>query len=336
MHYLVTGHTGFKGAWLIVLLKSLGHRVSGISLDPEPNSLFSLGDLAGLLDNDFRQDIRNFAALEETFFKIQPDVVIHMAAQSQVLTSYEKPYETFDINVTGTLNVLEATKNLKQLKAVLVVTTDKVYKNIGTLGRYKETAELGGKDPYSASKAMADILTQSWQETQSAAPIGIARAGNVIGGGDNSKDRLIPNLMESITKGETPSLRNPDAVRPWQNVLDCLNGYLMAIDKLIEYDKSDIWNFGPNEDVCRTVAEVADFVIKRMDRQFNWEKSQSTLPAEEKLLLIDSSKARTQLNWKEKFNFESSVNSTIDWYTKEEKISSLDFMKNEIKYFNSL
>lgn len=336
MHYLVTGHTGFKGAWLIVLLKSLGHRVSGISLDPEPNSLFSLGKLNGLLDNDVRQDIRNFAALEETFSKIQPDVVIHMAAQSQVLTSYEKPYETFDINVTGTLNVLEATKNLKQLKAILVVTTDKVYKNIETLSRYKETAELGGKDPYSASKAMADILTQSWQETQSVPPIGIARAGNVIGGGDNSRDRLIPNLMESITKGVTPSLRNPDAVRPWQNVLDCLNGYLMAIDKLIEYEKSDIWNFGPNEDVCRTVAEVADFVIKRIDPQINWEKSLSTLPAEEKLLLIDSSKARTQLNWKEKYNFESSVNSTIDWYTKEEKISGLDFMKIEINYFNSL
>ena len=335
MHYLVTGHTGFKGSWLTVLLRTLGHRVSGISLDPEPNSLFELGALSDLLENDVRQDIRNFAALEETISKIQPEVVIHMAAQSQVLTSYEKPYETFDINVTGTLNLLEATKKIRELKAILIVTTDKVYKNTGVLNRYKETAELGGKDPYSASKAMADILTQSWQESCSGPPIGIARAGNVIGGGDNSKDRLIPNLMDSITKGVAPTLRNPDAIRPWQNVLDCLNGYLMAVNELIKSDKNNIWNFGPDEDVCRTVAELANFVIKKTNSRVNWEKSSTILPDEEKLLLIDSSKARMQLNWREKYNFESSVNSTISWYTKEERITSFEFMKNEISHFQS-
>ena len=336
MHFLVTGHTGFKGAWLTVMLNRLGHQVSGISLDPEPDSLFSLGNLDKLLENDFRQDIRNSSEIHKTISKIRPDVVIHMAAQSQVLASYEYTYETFDINVTGTLNLLEATKDLPEIKAILIVTTDKVYKNSGVLNRYKETDALGGKDPYSASKAMADILTQSWQASCSSPPIGIARAGNVIGGGDNSKDRLIPNLMESINKGSSLSLRNPDAIRPWQNVLDCLNGYLMAVDKIIETKKNDVWNFGPNENVCRTVLELAKYVIEITKSQTKLEKNLINHHQEEKLLLIDSTKARTELNWSEKLNFESSVKSTVGWYLKGTNLTSLDFMTNEINNFYSL
>jgi len=336
MHFLVTGHTGFKGAWLTVMLNRLGHQVSGISLDPEPGSLFGLGNLDNLIENDIRQDIRNSKEIHKAISRIRPDVVIHMAAQSQVLASYEHPYETFDINVTGTLNLLEATKNLPELKAILIVTTDKVYKNSGVLNRYKETDALGGKDPYSASKAMADILTQSWQASCSSPPIGIARAGNVIGGGDNSKDRLIPSLMESISNGSNLSLRNPDAIRPWQNVLDCLNGYLMAVDKIIETKKSNVWNFGPNENVCRTVSELANYVIELTKSQTKLEKNLINHHQEEKLLLIDSTKARTELNWIEKLTFESSVKSTVDWYLKEPDLTSLDFMKNEIESFYSL
>ncbi len=336
MHFLVTGHTGFKGAWLTVMLNRLGHQVSGISLDPEPDSLFGLGNLDNLIENDIRQDIRNSKEIHKAISRIRPDVVIHMAAQSQVLASYEHPYETFDINVTGTLNLLEATKNLPELKAILIVTTDKVYKNSGVLNRYKETDALGGKDPYSASKAMADILTQSWQASCSSPPIGIARAGNVIGGGDNSKDRLIPSLMESISNGSNLSLRNPDAIRPWQNVLDCLNGYLMAVDKIIETKKSNVWNFGPNENVCRTVSELANYVIELTKSQTKLEKNLINHHQEEKLLLIDSTKARTELNWIEKLTFESSVKSTVDWYLKEPDLTSLDFMKNEIESFYSL
>ncbi len=336
MHFLVTGHTGFKGAWLTVMLNRLGHQVSGISLDPEPDSLFGLGNLDNLIENDIRQDIRNSKEIHKAISRIRPDVVIHMAAQSQVLASYEHPYETFDINVTGTLNLLEATKNLPELKAILIVTTDKVYKNSGVLNRYKETDALGGKDPYSASKAMADILTQSWQASCSSPPIGIARAGNVIGGGDNSKDRLIPSLMESISNGSNLSLRNPDAIRPWQNVLDCLNGYLMAVVKIIETKKSNVWNFGPNENVCRTVSELANYVIELTKSQTKLEKNLINHHQEEKLLLIDSTKARTELNWIEKLTFESSVKSTVDWYLKEPDLTSLDFMKNEIESFYSL
>lgn len=336
MHFLVTGHTGFKGAWLIVLLKSMGHRVSGLALNPEKNSLFNLSELSELLDFDYRHDIRNLASVRASVLNSNPDVIIHMAAQSQVLTSYEKPYETFDVNVNGTLNVLEVTRSTKNLKALLIVTTDKVYKNLGTLKKYKESDELGGNDPYSASKAMADILSQSWQNLISSPPIGIVRAGNVIGGGDYSNNRIIPNLIENISKGINPTLRNPDAIRPWQNVLDCLNGYIMAVNSLIENQKGNIWNFGPADEVCRNVSELTEFVIQQTNPNLAWEKGYSTLPKESKLLLIDSSKARSELKWREKYNFESSVKSTVNWYTKSDSISNLEFMKNEIIQFNLL
>ena len=178
MHYLVTGHTGFKGAWLTALLIARGHSVSGISLNPEPGSIFEKSHLLDFLSHDFRMDIRNAGEMENAFKDIEPDVVIHMAAQSQVIKSYEFPVETFETNVTGTLNVLNGISSIPNLKAALIVTTDKVYENIGTLHRYRENDALGGSDPYSASKAMADLLTQSWQKSFETIPIGIARAGN--------------------------------------------------------------------------------------------------------------------------------------------------------------
>ena len=333
MHFLVTGHTGFKGAWLIVLLKSLGHEVSGLALDPEKKSLFNMGELSKLLEYDYRQDIRDLVPLQTAVLNCNPDVIIHLAAQSLVLTSYEKPFETFETNVNGTLNILEAARCAKNLKALLVVTTDKVYKNLGTLKRYKESDELGGDDPYSASKAMADILTQSWQKSVSTQPIGIARAGNVIGGGDFSENRIIPNLIDDISKGLNPSLRHPDSIRPWQNVLDCLNGYIFAVNRLIENKKPDIWNFGPDDEVCRTVSELTEFVIKQTNPSLMWKKSEINLPEESKLLLIDSSKARSELNWREKYDFESSVMSTVNWYKKHDQISTLEYMQNEISSF---
>lgn len=333
MHFLVTGHTGFKGAWLIVLLKSLGHSVSGLALNPEEKSLFNLAELSNQLEFDYRQDIRDLKSLEKAVFDSNPEVIVHMAAQSQVLTSYEKPYQTFEINVTGTLNVLEVAKTANNVKALLIVTTDKVYRNLGTLKRYKESDELGGGDPYSASKAMADILTQSWQNSVPSPPIGIARAGNVIGGGDYSSNRIIPNLIEDISKGLNPLLRNPDSIRPWQNVLDCLNGYILAVNSLIANQKHDIWNFGPADEVCRTVSELTNFVIQEINPNLIWEKSHSNLPEESKLLLIDSSKARNELQWREKYDFESSVSSTVNWYKKGGQMTNLEYMENEISEF---
>jgi CDP-glucose 4,6-dehydratase len=233
MHFLITGHTGFKGAWLSLLLRERGHNVSGISLEPENNTLYKSASIGKFFEHDIRCDIRDLDRLQRNFNSISPDVVIHLAAQALVRESYKDPIRTFETNVHGTINVLKASQNLPKLKAQLIVTTDKVYKNMDKLNAYIESDPLGGQDPYSASKAMADIATQSWLSSFVNAPTGIARAGNVIGGGDISTDRLIPDLIKSYTSGLTPRLRAPKAVRPWQHVLDCLNGYLSLVDAII-------------------------------------------------------------------------------------------------------
>ena len=197
MHFLITGHTGFKGAWLNLILHQRGHLVSGISLQPEPGSLFERANIGKFLENDIHCDIRHLTNLTSHFERIKPDVVIHLAAQPLVRESYKNPIETFETNVIGTVNVLKASQQVKQLRAQLIVTTDKVYKNTSKPSGYVETETLGGQDPYSASKAMADIATQSWISSFENAPTAIARAGNVLGGGDVCADRLIPDLINS-------------------------------------------------------------------------------------------------------------------------------------------
>jgi CDP-glucose 4,6-dehydratase len=333
VHFLVTGHTGFKGSWLIAMLHALGHEVSGIALEPDRNSLFNRASLGKFLKHDFRIDIRNRADLVDAVRIINPDVLIHMAAQSQVLESYISPIETYEVNVTGTLNTLAAAVELTNLKATLIVTTDKVYKNVGTLKSYTEEDQLGGDDPYSASKAMADILTQSWSKSSGKGPIGIARAGNVIGGGDHSRNRIIPNLMESLLRGENPILRNPKSIRPWQNVLDCLNGYLKLVDELIQNKESSVFNFGPDLDICRSVEELTNLVISITNPSKHWELSDLTYAREEDFLLIDSSKARRLLNWKEKYSFESSVIRTVNWYKESDSNNNEMITFNEVEYF---
>ncbi len=333
MHFLVTGHTGFKGSWLIAMLHALGHEVSGIALEPHPQSLFVKSSLDKFLKNDCRIDVRNRVALIDAMRSINPDVVIHMAAQSQVLESYVSPVETYEVNVTGTLNTLLSLKEVTNLKATLIVTTDKVYKNVGTLQPYREEDQLGGEDPYSASKAMADILTQSWAKSSSSGPIGIARAGNVIGGGDISPNRIIPNLMESLIRGENPIIRNPKSIRPWQHVLDCLNGYLRLVDNLAQNQESGVWNFGPDKDICRSVEELSNLVISLVNPSKRWELSTASSAHEEDFLLVDSSKAREQLNWKEKYSFESSVFRTVNWYKKSETKNDEVNTFEEIEHF---
>jgi CDP-glucose 4,6-dehydratase len=203
-----------------------GHTVSGISLDPDSKSVYVDARLSSIFSNDLRVDIRNRDSLRRAVEKISPDVIIHLAAQPLVLYSYLHPQETFDTNVMGTINLLETTRTLKDLRAVLIVTTDKVYRNRNHLRGYVEADELGGIDPYSASKAAADIAAQSWIESCAEIPITIARAGNVIGGGDWASDRIIPDLVRAYSANRKPVIRFPHAIRPWQHVLDCLNGYL--------------------------------------------------------------------------------------------------------------
>jgi CDP-glucose 4,6-dehydratase len=314
MHYLITGHTGFKGAWLALLLRERGHRVSGISLEPINDSLFNRVDLSRILENDVRCDIRDSIKLSSYFKGISPDVVIHLAAQALVRESYKNPLDTFEVNAIGTLNVLNASQQISNLRAQLIITTDKVYKNFGKASGYVETEELGGQDPYSASKAMADIATQSWISSFENSSTAIARAGNVIGGGDVCADRLIPDLINSYSSGLTPKLRAPNSVRPWQHVLDCLNGYLMLVDALINSNADGAWNFGPDENQLKTVADVADIAGAVWGAEMSWETHPGNHPHEAAMLMLNSNKARKELGWFDKLTFEDSVKWTIDWY----------------------
>jgi CDP-glucose 4,6-dehydratase len=315
MHYLITGHTGFKGSWLSLMLQMQGHEVSGISLNPPQKSLFVQAELEDIFKYDFRIDVRNKEELTKAIHTINPDIIVHLAAQPLVRESYKNPVETFETNVVGTLNVLEATKELKNLQAALIITTDKVYKNYGHLRGYIETDELGGDDPYSASKAAADIAVQSWVKSFAKIPIAIARAGNVIGGGDWATDRIIPDLVSAYSSGQLPILRYPDTIRPWQHVLDCLNGYLKLIGYIIEKGTCDVWNFGPNINDKFTVAELTKQVARHYDVKGSmWVSSNVEQPHEASYLLLDSSKARQELSWKDKLNFFESIRVTIDWY----------------------
>jgi CDP-glucose 4,6-dehydratase len=336
MHFLITGHTGFKGAWLSLLLRERGHLVSGISLESESNSLFVRAKVADVLENSIECDIRDSEKLQKHFQSVNPDVVIHLAAQSLVRESYKDPLGTFNTNVNGTINVLKSSQFLGQLRAQLIVTTDKVYKNVNKLYGYLEDDPLGGADPYSASKAMADIATQSWVSSFHAAPTAIARAGNVIGGGDVCADRLIPDLVKSYSSGTTPMLRAPNSVRPWQHVLDCLNGYLTLVDAILAGKASGPWNFGPDQNQIRTVANVSEAAGKIWGAKESWEQDISQHPHEASLLLLNSNKAREELGWHDKLNFDESIGWTMNWYKNVYKGNdSLKETLNNIRDFES-
>lgn len=336
MHYLITGHTGFKGSWLSLMLQMQGHTVSGISLDPPEKSLFSQANLSNLLQNDLRIDIRNSGELSSAVKKIDPEVIIHLAAQPLVRESYKDPVGTFETNVLGTLNLLEATRALTNLRATLVITTDKVYKNHNHLRGYLETDELGGDDPYSASKAAADIATQSWVKSFATSPVAIARAGNVIGGGDWAADRIIPDLVHAYSSNQMPSLRYPHAIRPWQHVLDCLNGYLKLADTMISDGISGEWNFGPE---LREKHEVLDLVkafakawgIQESDSAWTIEETEQ--PHEAGYLLLDSNKARKSLGWSDELSFSDSIDWTCNWFKAAQTNDPLQVTMNQIKNF---
>ena len=231
-----------------------------------------------------------------------------------VRESYRSPEDTIETNVMGTINVLKASQRISDLNAQLIITTDKVYKNIGKISGYVESEALGGLDPYSASKAMADIATQSWLSSFENAPTAIARAGNVVGGGDVCANRLIPDLIHSYSSGLTPKLRAPNSVRPWQHVLDCLNGYLMLVDAVIQDKTAGAWNFGPDENQSKTVADVANIAGGVWGVEKNWENDLGNHPHEASMLMLNSNKARAELGWSDKLTFEESVKWTINWY----------------------
>ena len=336
MHYLITGHTGFKGSWLSLMLQMQGHAVSGISLAPLERSLFNQAQISTIFENDLRVDIRNLKELNQAVKKIEPEVIIHLAAQPLVRESYKDPVGTFETNVLGTLNLLETTKELSGLKATLVITTDKVYKNNNHLRGYIEAEMLGGDDPYSASKAAADIATQSWIKSFATSPVAIARAGNVIGGGDWATDRIIPDLVDAYTLNQLPSLRYPNAIRPWQHVLDCLNGYQMLINRMIVDGESGEWNFGPLLDEKYSVAELVETFAKYWkvnNKEQSWKLEEAPQPHEAGYLLLDSSKAREILGWCDKLDFEHSIQMTVEWYKQSVTKNPLEVTMNQVKSF---
>lgn len=337
MHYLITGHTGFKGAWLSLWLNSLGHEVSGISLEPIPNSLFDRANVSESIQNDFRIDIRKLDEVKSALLQVKPDVVFHMAAQPLVRESYADPRYTFETNVMGTLSLLEAVSSVDSVKAHVVVTTDKVYRNINQVAGYSENDALGGHDPYSSSKAMADLLTQSWISSFPGAPTTIVRAGNVIGGGDVSKDRLMPDLISAYMNNKVPTLRYPNSVRPWQHVLDCLNGYLMVSESLLSGNEHPMMNIGPDKESFVTVATVAELVASQLSVEPNWNLSEASEPHEAGLLSLDASLAKSVLGWRDKLKFTDSVNWTTSWYQKvNTNESARDVTLEQIEDFLSL
>jgi len=323
MHILITGHTGFKGSWLTMLLTHYGHVVSGVALDPEPMSLFRLADLDDLLANDLRGDIRDQQTMVDALDATQPDVLIHMAAQPLVRESYRSPRLTLETNVLGTLNVLEAAGQASSLGAHLVVTTDKVYRNVNRETGYGEDEPLGGVDPYSASKAMADLLTQSWITSFPGPRTAIARGGNVIGGGDFGHERLIPDLVESLRSGRAIQLRHPSAVRPWQHVLDCLSGYLFIVEDMLDetaaHRSENVWNIGPEQDSLRTVGEVAGLVASEWGMPLNCDVDPTSQMPEAELLVLDVSRVNELLGWRNRIGFEEAVRLTCDWYQEVER-----------------
>lgn len=315
MKYLITGHTGFKGAWLSLMLHHLGHEVSGLALDPEPASLFERAGVTDLLAADLRVDVRDAEGVRAAIAAERPDVLVHLAAQSLVRESYRDPRRTYETNVMGTYNVLEAVQGLPSLAASLIVTTDKVYRNVNQTAGYRETDALGGVDPYSASKAAADLVTQSWIAGHpDAAPTAIARAGNVVGGGDVCAERLMVDLIAAFTAGEPVRLRFPGAVRPWQHVLDCLSGYLAIVDALLAgHVVGEAFNIGPDPASVVTVGQVTDRVAALWGEGATWEHDSGTHPHEAGLLTLDPTRARTALGWHNRLDLDDTLRWTVEW-----------------------
>lgn len=315
----LTGHTGFKGAWASLLLCHLGAEVYGYSLAPDhPSSLFVTAGIEGDVRHRIA-DIRDLATLRAALSEAEPDIVIHMAAQALVRPSYAEPVDTFATNVMGTVHVLEAARHLASVKAILIVTSDKCYENNGGQVGFREDDRLGGNDPYSNSKACAELVTHSYRQSFFAQPgsarIATARAGNVFGGGDWAPDRLVPDAMQAFLGGEALRIRNPSSVRPWQHVLDPVLGYLTLVERLAN-DEGFIggWNFGPDAASEVSVRTVVDQLIELWGDGAGWVADEGPHPHEAAYLRLDCDKAHTQLDWTPRLDLAQGLRLTVDWY----------------------
>ena len=320
---LVTGHTGFKGSWLCLLLYKLGADVYGYALEPPTSpSLFEEADIEELITS-YIGDVRDLDHLTNVFQEVNPEIVIHMAAQPLVRDSYKIPVETYAINVMGTVNVLEACRQTKSVKVIVNVTTDKCYENKEWLWGYRENEPMGGYDPYSNSKGCAELVTTSYRNSffnpneydRHGVAIASARAGNVIGGGDWAGDRLIPDFIRAISQNKKVIIRSPYAIRPWQHVLEPLTGYLTLAAKLYtvgaKYDGG--WNFGPDEKDARNVEWITQKICKLWGREASFEVDTNPQPHEANYLKLDCSKAKAELNWEPRWDIQKALESIIEW-----------------------
>ncbi len=332
----LTGHTGFKGSWLAIWLNAMGAKVMGYALKPptEP-SIFKLCQV-DKITKTIIADIRDGKKLEKSILKFKPEIIIHMAAQPLVRESYKNPHETYETNIMGTVNLFEAARKCKAVKAIVNVTTDKCYENKEHLRGYKESEPLGGYDPYSSSKACSEIVTSAYRNSffnfkeykKHGVALASARAGNVIGGGDWADDRLIPDIIRAISKGKKVLIRNPKAIRPWQHVLEPLSGYLSLAEKLYKNGNkyACAWNFGPKD----TDAKPVEWIVKRMCAKWGnnavYTIDKGRHPHEAHYLKLNCSKAKTEMNWIPRWNLAKAIDKTIEWtlaYKKKENLHKM-------------
>jgi len=320
----ITGHTGFKGSWLSLLLEGWGAKVFGYALPPVASSLYEQARVDRVMAQSTLADVRDQALLSASLKAARPDVVIHMAAQALVRLSYEQPVETYSTNLMGTVHVLDAVRRLGDVSATVVVTSDKCYENREWVWGYREDEAMGGYDPYSSSKGAAELVTRAFRrsffDTTSRAGLGhlgSGRAGNVIGGGDWSLDRLVPDLIRSFKAGAQAPIRNATAIRPWQHVLEPLSGYIRLSECLSApngHVYAEGWNFGPDSRSERTVRDVVEFACKAWGDGASWRLDGVPQVHEARLLKLDSSKAKQHLGWSPAWDFETGLSATMDWY----------------------
>ncbi len=323
---LVTGHTGFKGSWLSIWLHELGAEVVGVGLDPySEKDNFVLSGIGNKIKADIRADIRDRKKMKEIFAEYQPEIVFHLAAQPLVRLSYDIPVETYEANVMGTIHIMEAIRSTKSVKVGVMITTDKCYDNCETLEGYVETDPFGGYDPYSSSKGACEVAIQSWRRSffnpddygkKHTVSLASVRAGNVIGGGDWAKDRIIPDCIRALETGKVIEIRSPKAVRPWEHVLEPLSGYMLLAqlmwDNPTEYCEG--WNFGPEAEGVSTVWEVASEVIKNYGSGELKDSSDPNAVHEAKLLMLNINKAKSLLGWYPRMNMQQCMELVVDWY----------------------
>jgi len=344
---LLTGHTGFKGSWLSIWLKKLGVELIGFSKDiPTKPSLFEIAKISEGMTSIIG-NIEDFTVIQKVLKENKPEIVIHMAAQSLVRKSYEEPVNTFATNVMGTVNLLQAVKTTGNTRVLINITSDKCYENKGTEKAFSENSPMGGYDPYSSSKGCAELVTSSFRNSffnlkefeRHGCSLSSVRSGNVIGGGDWAKDRLIPDIMNSISKRIPTQIRNTRSIRPWQFVLEPLFGYLILAQRMWEEGKefSEPWNFGPDETDCKSVKWILEKISKELDDGFSWKEDTRDNPHEAEMLKLDCNKAKKRLGWKTKLDVNETIEWTVNWYKEYFKNSDMkQYTENQIDKFISL